>query len=388
MMMFKKKYPRIEDAEKDAEEKEDKPEEKVEEKPVTATPATGATMGPSTAALSADITRLKAQFDQFSELRKVINERFTRMNEQVGELRGMIMDINRSMQDIEVKTVKAVDLVEAVHPDKLMVEVRKQDAKIEALKANIESNDSIMKTLMEQLKEMRRQLTSFRGVEEVVKLNEEVKKELMNIKKTQAIVERHSDKIESIFMESQKRFQEFEQVTDKQKEVEKQLNPVISQADQNKVKIATLSSKKDVENLITKLNNFEKHVGNIIDLLTKRANDMPKEVDDRFKKLEKSMNDAFEKKMKKAETANKLLEKIEKEAPRIAKELQISEKLKDVQVKKIASQPSQEMKESVEKVEKVKKGWLSNLFGGKKKKEEGAEGAEKKEESPKEEPKT
>ena len=90
----------------------------------------------------------------------------------------------------------------------------------------------------------------------------------MNIKKTQATVERHSDKIESIFVESQKRFQEFEQVTDKQKEVEKQLNPVISQTDQNKVKIATLSSKKDVENLITKLNNFEKHVGNIIDLLT------------------------------------------------------------------------------------------------------------------------
>ncbi len=384
MMMFKKKYPRIEDAEKDAEDKtEEKAEDKAEEKPATATTAMG---GPSTAALSADITRLKAQFDQFSELRKVINERFTRMNEQVGELRGMIMDTNRSMQDMEVKTVKAVDLVEAVHPDKLMVEVRKQDAKIEALKASIESNDSIMKTLMEQLKEMRRQLTSFRGIEEVVKLNEEVKRELMNIKKTQAIVERHSDKIESIFMESQKRFQEFESVTDKQKEIEKQINPVISQTDQNKVKIATLSSKKDVENLISKLNNFEKHVGNIIDLLTKRANDMPKEVDDRFKKLEKSMNNAFENKLKKAETANKLLEKIEKEAPRIAKELQIAEKLKDVQVKKIESQPSAEMKESVEKVEKEKKGWLSKLFGGKKK-AEGGEGEEAKEEAPAE-PKT
>ena len=61
MMMFKKKYPRIEDAEKEAEEKtEEKVEEKEEEKPA-ATPATATIMGPSTAALSADITRLKAQ---------------------------------------------------------------------------------------------------------------------------------------------------------------------------------------------------------------------------------------------------------------------------------------------------------------------------------------
>jgi hypothetical protein len=375
MLTFKKKYPRIEDAENNKEE--DKPQQNEEEEKKEEVSSAG---GPSTAALSADIMKLKAQFDQFAELRKIINERFTRINEQTGELRGMILDTNRAMQDMEVKTVKAVDLVEAVHPDKLMVDVRKQDAKIEALKANIESNDSIMKSLMDQLKEMRHQLTSFRGIEEVVKLNEEVKKELMNIKKVQATVERHSDKIESIFIESQKRFQEFETLTDKMKEIQKQLTPVIQQADQNKVKLQTLAPKKDVENLINKLNDFEKHVGNVIDLLTKRANDMPKEVDDRFKRLESSMNDAFEKKLKKADLANKLLNKIEQDAPRIAKELQITEKLKDVQVKKIETQASPESKENTKEVEKEKKGFFAKLFGGKKKESSESGGEEEKKE--------
>ena len=98
-MIFKKKYPRIEDQEFETEEPQ----------PVSQDP----TPEVKSTALSADIIKLKAQFDQFSELRKVINERFTRLNEQVGELRGMIMDTNRSMQDMEVKTVKAVDLVDA-----------------------------------------------------------------------------------------------------------------------------------------------------------------------------------------------------------------------------------------------------------------------------------
>ena len=175
-----------------------------------------------------------------------------------------------------------------------------------------------------------------------------MKKELMNIKKVEATVERHSDKIEGIFIESQKKFQEFEVLTDKIKELQKQISPVVQQVDQNKVKLTTLAPKKDVETLIKKLNDFEKHVSNIIDLLTKRSNELPKEVDERFKKLEKSMNDAFEKHLKKAETMNKLLIKIEENAPKIAKELQIYEKLKDVQVKKIEAKASPELEENIE----------------------------------------
>ena len=369
MGLFKPKYPRLEDAEKDADKANERAgamqEYKKEE--IAAAPITSDS---ATRALSADIIKLKAQFDQFSEMRKVINERFTRINEQTGELRGMIMDSNRAMQDMEVKTVKAVDLVEAVHPDKLMVDVRKQDAKIEALKANIESNDSILKTIMDQVKDMRHQLTSFRGIEEMVKLSDEVKKELMDIKKVEANVHRHSDKIEGIFIESQKKFQEFETLTDKLKELQKQISPVIGQVDQNKVKLNTLAPKKEVEKMIIKLNDFEKHVSNIIDLLTKRSNELPKEIDGRFKRLEKNMNNTFDSRIKRTETMNKLVDKIEKDATRIAKEMQISEKLKEVNVKDIETTASEQVTESVEETEKERVGFFSKLFGSKKKEKE------------------
>lgn len=357
MFLFKPKYPKIEDTDSQGSSLGGQQEQQ-EEKPVSVTAAT--------AAISADIIKLKAQFDQFAELRKVINERFTRINEQVGELRGMIMDSNRAMQDIEVKTVKAVDLVDAVHPDKLMVEVRKQDAKIESLKANIESNDAIMKTIMDQLKDIRHQVATFRGIEQVVELNDEIKKELMGIKKIEATVERHSDKIEGIFVESQKRFQEFESLSDKIKEMQKQLSSLVEQSDQNKVKVATLASKKEVEDLVNKFNDFEKHVGNIIDLLTKRANEIPTEVEDRFKRLEKNFNTNIERRIRRAEYMNKIIDKIEREAPRIARELQITEKLKEVEIRKVETQPSAESKESDSKVEEEHKGFFSKFLFGKK----------------------
>jgi len=216
---------------------------------------------------------------------------------------------------------------------------------------------------------MRHQLNSFTGIEEMVSLSKEVKKELMEIRKEEATVKRHADKIEGIFIETQKKFQEFEAVTDKLKELQKQVSPVVAQVDQNKVKIQTLAPKKDVENLISKLNDFEKHVGNIIDLLTKRSNELPKEIDKRFERLEKSMNDSFEKHLKKAEFMNKIILKIEQDAPRIAKELKLSENLKDVDVKKIESEASQELQENVEESEKERKGFFAKIFGGKKEEE-------------------
>jgi len=55
-------------------------------------------------------------------------------------------------------------------PEKIMTEVQKQDAKTEALKANLEGNESIMDRVMEELKETKRKVEFFRGIEEIVKL--------------------------------------------------------------------------------------------------------------------------------------------------------------------------------------------------------------------------
>jgi hypothetical protein len=101
-----------------------------------------------------ELTKIYAQLDSFGEIRKANSERFTRLSEQLGELRGMIVDTNKAMGKTEVAATKAVDLVESVHPEKLMIEVRKQDGKIESLRANIEGNEAIVKDLMGEVKKL------------------------------------------------------------------------------------------------------------------------------------------------------------------------------------------------------------------------------------------
>ena len=144
---------------------EEIPEEEVKEE-VKKPEVGGASLGQ----LSVQVEKLGASMEAFAEVRKSFTERFNRTSEQIGELRAMILDRDKNIQTIELKAIKAADLVETVQPEKIMTDVQKQEARIEALKANLEGNESIMGRVMDELKEVKKKVEFFRGIEEIVKL--------------------------------------------------------------------------------------------------------------------------------------------------------------------------------------------------------------------------
>jgi len=224
--------------------------------------------------LDIEITRIKAQLESFNEVRKANSERFSRVSEQMGELRGMIMDTNKTMSKIEVSATKAIDLVESVQPEKLMIEIRKQEGKGEALKANIESNEAMMRDIMEELKKIRQQMSFYKGIEQVAKLNEEVKGEILEIKKVEATIERHADKAETIFLDLEKKLAEFDKFQRTMDEMEKNFHVIQGDFDNMKLQLSNKADKKDFMSLMDKFTEFEKHTGNIMKLLDERSKHM------------------------------------------------------------------------------------------------------------------
>lgn len=232
-----------------------------------------------------ELTKINAQLASSSELRKANSERFSRISEQLGELRGMIVDTNKAMSKVEVAASKSVDLVESVHPEKLMIDVRKQDGKIEALRANIESNDAIMRDIMLEMKKMREQMNFYKGTEQVIKLNDEVKQELANIKKMEAVVERHADKVETIFIEVQKSFTSFEKFNDMVKGLDEGFKKITTDFEKVKAQVLMKEDKKEFVDLLDKFNDFEKHTTNLLTLLDTRYKTVKTELQGEFKRM-------------------------------------------------------------------------------------------------------
>jgi chromosome segregation ATPase len=203
-----------------------------------------------------EIDRIKASIESFGEVRKGLTERITRISEQIGELRAMILDRDKTIQQVELKAVKASDLVESVHPDKLMIELQKEDAKFEALKANLEGNEAIMEKIMEELKETRKKLTFFKGLDEVVKLGEEVRKELVEIKKVEASIHADTDKVATIYAELRKKFQDIDMFKDSLQEIKINLEQNSKDVDFLKTKVTGLADKSELDKLVQRVQRY------------------------------------------------------------------------------------------------------------------------------------
>jgi archaellum component FlaC len=287
-------------------EEEQSAEQKAESKPDV---ATGNPM------LDMELAKIKAQLDSAAEMRKATSERFSQISEQIGGLRAMIVDIDKNFSQLEVKALKAVDMVETVQPDKLMMEMQKMEGKLDALKANIDSNEAIMKAITDELKDIRLKMGLFKGVEQVTKMLDETKSDLLNVKKVDTNIERHADKVETIFSDFQKSYSEYRQITDDVKILMKSLQDLTGSVDTLKVKVSQTAVKKEYDGLVAKFSDFEKHMGNVMDLLEKKSSEMPDELKSRFERLEQEYRKLLDKQYEKTGKLLKLVETIERKYP-------------------------------------------------------------------------
>ena len=235
---------------KKKDKKEDKKEEKKDAKP------TINSGNPEITKLSSEISRIQASVEAFGEVRKSFSESFSRVNEQIGEIRSMIFERDRTIQEIELKAVKAYDLVDSVHPEKIFAMVQKEDAKIEALKANLEGNEAIMNRLMDELGEIRKKIAFFRGIEEIVKLSEEVKKELIEIKKVESKVNIKVDRADTIYSEMKGKFQDVDSLSSSMREMKVSMEQNSKDVNFLKDKMGDLAEKSDLDKLISKVQRY------------------------------------------------------------------------------------------------------------------------------------
>ncbi|MBD3163946.1 hypothetical protein GF323_01990 [Candidatus Woesearchaeota archaeon] len=295
-----------------------------------------------------ELTKINANLESFKETRKSTSERFSLMNEQIGELRGQIMDANKTMGTIEVKATKAADLVESVQPDKMMISLQKTDGKIEGVKAGLEAKDAMMKNIMEQLKGIRNQMSLFKGVEQIIKLNEEVKDEIMNAKKIVAMVERHADKVENVFVESQKSFEEFNRFASSLESIKADIKELQNKLGKVETKQGVFLKKKDFDDKFSKIEQNDKHMRNLVKKLEK----LDKEINDKFEEAKGELKGKFDHTIAKAEIMSNAFETILKQNPMFAKGLDLERYVEQHLAGKEAEAKTEKKEEKKEEGEK------------------------------------
>jgi len=199
------------------------------------------------------VDRLRVKVEALDEIRKSYSERFAKLSEQIGELRSMIVDNEKEIQEINAKASRASDLVAEIKPEKLLETLRLEEAKVEALKAKIESNEAVIDKVFAELKDIRSKIALFKGVDELLKLSREVKDELMTIRKVEANIEKHANKFEGVYVQAQKRFGEL----DKAETLLNELNKKLSDFDKKVKEVKDIRNLEAVNSLAEEQKKYE-----------------------------------------------------------------------------------------------------------------------------------
>jgi len=205
------------------------------------------------------VDRLRVKVEALDEIRKSYSERFAKLSEQIGELRSMIVDNEKEIQEINAKASRASDLVAEIKPEKLLETLRLEEAKVEALKAKIESNEAVIDKVFAELKDIRSKIALFKGVDELLKLSREVKDELMTIRKVEANIEKHANKFEGVYVQAQKRFGEL----DKAETLLNELNKKLSDFDKKVKEVKDIRNLEAVNSLAEEQKKYEAKLNRI-----------------------------------------------------------------------------------------------------------------------------
>lgn len=229
--------------------------------------------------VSIEIEKLNSRMEALSQMRGMFNERLSTISEQIGELRNMVVSQEQEFSELEVKSARTNEIMSQLEPDKILKEISKIDMRIEAITGKIESNESVNSMIMKELKDQRSKMALFKGVEDTIKLNQEVREELTTIKKVESQVEMHSNKVESMFIQVQKRFNDFEKFKEMAENLDEAYKEQIQEFDTMKVRFADLVKTEDIkvvkEELSGVMDSFGKRLlsiegiaGSINDLVT------------------------------------------------------------------------------------------------------------------------
>lgn len=202
-----------------------------------------------------EVERLRAKVDANNELIKSYSERISQLSQQIGEVRAISMNNEKDILNAFSKSAKAVDIVREVRPEQLRIDYQKSNMRVDELGEKIEMNKQFLDTIMNEIKDLRNKAGIFVGTDALLKLNEDVKKDLIEIQKVSSRVRMNADKSEEIFIELKRGLAEFQKTNALTANLDSAYSGLKKEVEHLKVDYGSIIKQQDLEDFKKVLNN-------------------------------------------------------------------------------------------------------------------------------------
>ncbi len=229
--------------------------------------------------LSSKIEMLEAREVAQKELREITNQKFDKINEQIGEVREMFKILSSEKKEMEVKISETIELVKTISPQA----INRQIVQLTRAQSMSDGKISLLTKQHDTFKKdfdgFSHKLRVFKGEDELIKLQTRVKEDLDEVHKLSHAVSAHASKFENNFIKIGEKATAISTAMSEFKAVKDSLLEL--QIDINK-QLATLKEAADPTTQITgvqaKVSEIEESLNNLTDLTVETFESVKKKI--------------------------------------------------------------------------------------------------------------
>jgi DNA repair exonuclease SbcCD ATPase subunit len=191
--------------------------------------------------------KLEAKLETINANITGTQDRISRLSEEIGELRAMIIEREKKFTDIETEFEKIKGEVSVIRPQTISKNIESFETRLTKIDAQIEKNGLFITKLSEEIKEFRTRLKSIQSLENVAEVMKKVQEKAADVEQSKRHATRMAAKAEKMFLELDKRLPELEKSMDRIAQMEEVNKDLIKITDELSIKLKTAIHREDLE---------------------------------------------------------------------------------------------------------------------------------------------
>jgi chromosome segregation ATPase len=221
------------------------------------------------AKVDAKIEKINANIDTLKEANTGISERMQAINESIGELRSQGSQRESVIKDVQSKAETVGEEISSINPEKYSKALEKRDKTSGKQDMRIEKLEMKTSEIAKTTGDIRKLLESIGGLENVSHLNKEMGKKLMQAKQLSDDTQKLANRVEKIFVQLNKRMEDFAVYQSKQENLEGVVKDIIKSIDAVSMRMDDYVTIENFDNLKKSFTDLEIKIGTLQEMIGK-----------------------------------------------------------------------------------------------------------------------
>jgi len=193
------------------------------------------------------LEKIDVKMEMLDKSRDETNERLTQLAEEIGELRNMMMEKERSFDTVKSQFEVVKETVTDLRPERLRKIFDRTESEILESKAKIETLETLVKELAGESSKVRRLMSKIKSFENLVDISYEIERKLSRINEIKNYAEVIVAKVENIFSELNEKVSQLESQREKTEKLDELTVEITKMLDEISVKMTKFVTEKDLK---------------------------------------------------------------------------------------------------------------------------------------------